>query len=179
MSLFLYETDVQETKRNKEDVESHLTTLKNALEKQGTPLIEVQLAKDFTSAFIIVETENEQTTAQTIEENNFIVTLTKEVRLIGEELEKVKQQNEVVNYLVEWNLPEDLTMDQYLNRKKQNSVHYAEVPEVDFARTYVFEDMTKCLCFYDAPDVDAVKRAREAVKAPIDAITELGSNKKE
>jgi len=40
----------------------------------------------------------------------------------------------------------------YLERKKNNSVHYEEVPEVAFSRTYVCEDMSKCLCFYDAPD---------------------------
>ena len=60
-----------------------------------------------------------------------------------------------------------------MERKKANSVHYAEVPEVSFARTYVCEDMTKCLCFYDAPNAAAVKKAREAVKAPIDALTEI------
>jgi hypothetical protein len=75
--------------------------------------------------------------------------------------------------LVEWNIPEDITMDQYLARKKKNSVHYEEVPEVAFSRTYVCEDMSKCLCFYDAPDEAAVKRAREAVQTPIDSITEL------
>ena len=64
-------------------------------------------------------------------------------------------------------------MDQYLARKKKNSVHYEEVPEVAFSRTYVCEDMSKCLCFYDAPDEAAVKRAREAVNTPIDSITEL------
>lgn len=78
-----------------------------------------------------------------------------------------------MNYLVEWNLPENLTMEEYLDRKKKNSVHYAEVPEVTFSRTYVCEDMTKCLCFYDAPDESAVKKAREAVKTPIDTITEI------
>ena len=86
---------------------------------------------------------------------------------------KLKNNNDVVNYLVEWDIPAEITMDQYLARKKKNSVHYEEVPDVSFSRTYVCEDMTKCLCFYDAPDEAAVKRAREAVQTPIDAITEL------
>ena len=94
--------------------------------------------------------------------------LVKEVRLVGKELDAVKEQNDVVNYLVEWNIPADITMDQYLARKKKNSVHYDEVPEVSFSRTYVCEDMSKCLCFYDAPDEAAVKRAREAVQTPIE-----------
>lgn len=60
-----------------------------------------------------------------------------------------------------------------LSKKEKNSVHYQEVPEVTFSRTYVCEDMTKCLCFYDAPDEEAVKRAREAVQTPVDSITEI------
>jgi hypothetical protein len=35
--------------------------------------------------------------------------------------------------------------------------------------------MTTCLCFYQAPDDSAVKRAREAVSTPIDAITKLSA----
>ena len=64
-------------------------------------------------------------------------------------------------------------MDQYLARKKANSPKYAEVPEVSFLRTYVREDTAKCLCFYDAPDEDAVTRARAAVQTPIDRLFKL------
>ncbi|MFS8631220.1 MAG: DUF4242 domain-containing protein, partial [Bacillales bacterium] len=110
-------------------------------------------------------------------EKDIPVQLVKEVRLIGKDLEEVKKNNETVNYVVEWNIPEHLTMEEYLERKKKNSVHYEEVPEVTFSRTYVCEDLTKCLCFYNAPDEAAVKRAREAVKAPIDSITEVLTEK--
>jgi hypothetical protein len=50
-------------------------------------------------------------------------------------------------------------------------------PEVSFLRTYVREDMVKCLCFYDAPDVEAVVRAREVVSAPVNrpALTQPGA----
>jgi len=64
-------------------------------------------------------------------------------------------------------------MEQYLTRKKANAPKYAEVPEVSFLRTYVREDTAKCLCFYDAPDEDAVVRAREAVSTPIDRLFKL------
>ncbi len=177
MSLTLFETTLAGSGLSKDELAEILTSLKEDLSTEEASLIEVQFAKDNESAFIIVEAKDESSATKAIEKNNFTVTLTKEVRLIGEDLEDVKKKNSDVNYLVEWNLPEDLTMDQYLNRKKENSVHYAEVPEVDFARTYVCEDMTKCLCFYDAPDEEAVKRARKAVKTPIDAITELGNSK--
>lgn len=55
-------------------------------------------------------------------------------------------------------------MDQYLARKKKNSVHYEEVPEVEFKRTYVCEDMSKCICLYNAPDEEAVRpRAKQLI----------------
>lgn len=41
-------------------------------------------------------------------------------------------------------------------------------------RTYVREDAIKCLCLYDAPDEDAVRRARAAVSTPIDRLTRIG-----
>lgn len=173
MSLFLIETVFNESDRSKESVEEKVAQVENKLQAHDATLIEAQIAKGFANAFFIVETEDDAQVAKVIEEVGITVNLRKEVRLIGESLDDVKQQSGVVNYLVEWNLPEHLTMDQYLARKEKNSVKYDEVPEVSFARTYVCEDMTKCLCFYDAPNQAAVEKAREVVEAPIDAITEL------
>jgi hypothetical protein len=47
------------------------------------------------------------------------------------------------------------------------------VPQVKFLRTYVREDMMKCLCFYEAPAEDDVRAARQAVGAPIDRLTRV------
>jgi len=173
MGLFLIETTFNGEAPSKETIEEKVTQIQTNVDAVDASLIEVQISKDHTHAFFIVESANEADATAAIEQADITVTLQKEVRLIGEQLEDVKQKKDVVNYLVEWNLPENLTMDQYLARKQKNSVHYEEVPEVSFARTYVCEDMTKCLCFYDAPDQAAVEKAREAVQAPIDAITEL------
>ena len=173
MALFLIETTFKGEAPSKERIEEKVTQIQTNVAAVDASLIEVQISKDHTHAFFIVESENEADARAAIEQADITVTLQKEVRLIGEDLEDVKKQKDVVNYLVEWNLPENLTMDQYLARKQKNSVHYEEVPEVSFARTYVCEDMTKCLCFYDAPDQAAVEKARQAVQAPIDAITEL------
>lgn len=173
MALFLIETTFKGEAPSKEVIEEKVTQIQTNVAAVDASLIEVQISKDHTHAFFIVESENEADARAAIEQADITVTLQKEVRLIGEDLEDVKKQKDVVNYLVEWNLPENLTMDQYLARKQKNSVHYEEVPEVSFARTYVCEDMTKCLCFYDAPDQAAVEKARQAVQAPIDAITEL------
>lgn len=172
MGLFLIETTLTE-KLEKTDVQTKVEKLEQSLEEAN--LIEVQVAKDLSRTFFIFETDNEEKVSNLLKEQQFEVDLIKPVRIVGQDLEEAKKKAQNANYLVEWNLPEDLTMEQYLERKKKNSVHYAEVPEVSFERTYVCEDMSKCLCFYDAPDEDAVKRAREAVKTPIDSITEISS----
>ncbi|WP_042353944.1 DUF4242 domain-containing protein [Bacillus rubiinfantis] len=176
MSLFLVESILNNALKEKAVFEQKAAEIQDSLASKNASLIEVQVSKDFSRAFFIFESESRATLNESLREVGIPVTLIKPVRLVGTELEKVKQLNEKVNYLVEWNLPENLTMEAYLERKKTNSVHYAEVPEVSFSRTYVCEDMTKCLCFYDAPDEEAVKKARNAVKAPIDTITEISSN---
>ncbi|ALX48928.1 DUF4242 domain-containing protein [Lentibacillus amyloliquefaciens] len=178
MGLYLVETTFDGEITDKNALETKVSEVKETVGKDGINLIEVQAAKDSSRSFLIFESEKEESAlADTLKENGVNVDLIKAVRIVGKDLEEVKKQSDKVNYLVQWNLPEDLTMDDYLARKKKNSVHYAEVPEVSFERTYVCEDMSKCLCFYDAPDEDAVKRAREAVKTPIDSITEISNDK--
>ncbi len=169
MSLFLVESTVSEV-TNKEQFAA---LVERVGQEQDVTVIEVQVAKDFSRAYFIVEANEESQAITALAAQNIQTDLVKEVRLVGKELDEVKTNQEVVNYLVEWEIPAEITMDQYLARKKKNSVHYEEVPEVHFSRTYVCEDMTKCLCFYDAPDEAAVKRAREAVQTPITSLTEL------
>ncbi|MBO8172061.1 MAG: DUF4242 domain-containing protein [Bacillaceae bacterium] len=179
MGLYLVESVLNQKVNTRADFEKKVSDIKEGLNKKGADLIEVQVSRDFTRAFFIIESGQRDDVNESLRELEIPVTLIKPVRLVGKDLEEVKKQADIVNYLVEWNLPENLTMDQYLERKKKNSVHYAEVPEVSFSRTYVCEDMTKCLCFYDAPDESAVKRAREAVKAPVDTIIEIASDSDE
>ncbi|MFC3040772.1 DUF4242 domain-containing protein [Virgibacillus xinjiangensis] len=177
MGLYLVETTFNGEIKDQNGLEEKVASLNETVQNEGVNLIEVQAAKDLSRSFLIFETEkDEDALAGVLKDNGVQADLVKAVRIVGKDLDEVKKQadNDKVNYLVQWNLPEDLTMDQYLERKKKNSVHYAEVPEVSFERTYVCEDMSKCLCFYDAPDEDAVKRAREAVKTPLDSITEIG-----
>ncbi|NMD69819.1 DUF4242 domain-containing protein [Bacillus sp. DNRA2] len=173
MGLYLIESSLKEIVSSKEEVNQKVTELQAQLKEIQSALIELQVSKDFSRAFFIVEGEDQGIVTNTLTASGIPIELVKEVRLVGKELTDVKRNNDVVNYLVEWNIPANITMDQYLARKKKNSVHYQEVPEVTFSRTYVCEDMTKCLCFYDAPDEAAIKRAREAVQTPIDAITEI------
>lgn len=176
MSLFLVESELNNEIEDKNEFEEKVSGIRDDLKEDNVNLIEVQVSKDFKRVFFILEGENEQGVKDSLKSQDISIQLVKEVRLVGKELEEVKEQAEQVNYLVEWNIPEELTMEDYLSRKKKNSVHYAEVPEVSFSRTYVCEDMTKCLCFYDAPDEESVVRAREAVKTPIDSITEINDD---
>lgn len=170
MALYLVESVLQGKVRNEQDVEK----IKNQLAEDGLALIDAQFSKDLVRAFLVIEAAERDEVTSSLREQGIPVALIKPVRLVGQDLEDVKKNTGDVNYLVEWNLPEGLTMDQYIDRKTKGSVHYAEVPEVAFSRTYVCEDLTKCLCFYDAPDEDAVHRARQAVKAPVDTVTEIG-----
>ncbi|MFJ7638285.1 DUF4242 domain-containing protein [Peribacillus sp. NPDC097264] len=178
MGLFLIESSLKDIVSSKEELDQKVSKLQADLKESNASLVELQLSKDFSRSFFIIEGEDQNAATETLKGSSIPVELVKEVRLVGKELEDVKKNNEVVNYLVEWNIPENLTMDQYLARKKKNSVHYQEVPEVAFSRTYVCEDMTKCLCFYDAPDEAAIKRAREAVQTPITSITEIHTETK-
>jgi hypothetical protein len=173
MGLYLVESVLNSEVKEKAAFEGKIEDIRSGLSNSDSSLIEVQVAKDFSRAFFIIESDSRNSVNETLRSIEVPVSLSKPVRLVGQELDAVKAQAENVNYLVEWNLPENLTMDAYLERKSKNSVHYAEVPDVKFSRTYVCEDMTKCLCFYDSPDESTVKKAREAVKAPIDTITEL------
>lgn len=172
-TLYLVESVFNGSIAGKEAFEQKVEEIRAEIGKQNANLIEVQVAKDLSRAFFIFEAEERNVINEGLRTLGVPVSLIKPVRLVGSDLAEVKQQSDKVNYLVEWNLPENLTMDAYLERKTKNSVHYAEVPEVKFSRTYVCEDMTKCLCFYDSPDESTVKKAREAVMAPIDTITEL------
>lgn len=169
MGLFLVEGTVQKV----ETKEAFSALIEQVQAGDKAQVIEVQVAKDFSRAYFILEADTEENATAALASEQVKVDLVKEVRLIGKELDEVKAGSDEVNYLVEWEIPAEITMEKYLERKKKNSVKYEEVPDVKFSRTYVCEDMTKCLCFYDAPDEAAVKRAREAVETPITSLTEL------
>ena len=47
-------------------------------------------------------------------------------------------------------------------------------PDYGRLREWPRDQVVKCLCFYDAPDEDAVRRARAAVDTPVDRLTRLG-----
>lgn len=136
-------------------------------------LLEAQASAKDSRLYVILLAEDENKARAAFEQSGLPPQLVKQVRLVGQDLETVRQRKANANYLVEWNLPAGLTMEAYLKRKAEKSPLYAQVPEVRFERTYVCEDMSKCLCLYDSPDELTVLKAREVVGAPVDHLTTI------
>lgn len=175
MSLYLVESILPKNLRERAILAETIHAVSKKVEEAAGSLIEIQVASDLVRVFFVVDVAGQHQVKETFAAVGVPVSLIKPVRLVGQQPEEIKKTASDVRYLVEWNLPEGLTMEAYLARKKEKSALYAEVPEVSFIRTYVCEDMTKCLCFYDAPDEGAVQKARKVVEAPIDTITETTS----
>lgn len=150
-----------------------LAKVDTALQQTGGEFIEAQVADDLQRVYVVAEHDVRAELLDALNRADLAVTDVAEVRLVGATLDEVKATRGAAAYLVEWDLPSGLTMDAYLARKQAKAPLYANVPEVRFLRTYVREDMAKCLCFYNAPDEAAVRRAREAVGAPVDRLAQL------
>ena len=175
MSLHLLE--IGPASASKDAVTQLIATVSEAVSAAGAEFIESQVTADHGRVFVIVEADSAEDLAQTVRaaagEAAAEVTGPDAVRLVGAELDDIKKLKGDAQFLVEWDIPAEITMEQYLARKKANSPKYAEVPEVSFLRTYVREDTAKCLCFYNAPDEASVERARQAVGTPFDRLFKL------
>ena len=175
MSLQLFE--LVPATPSREAAETLIAQVSQAVEAVGASVLESQVTASHERIFTIIELGSDDVAGLTTAVRNAVsdaeVTGPDEVRLVGAELEDVRGLRGSADYLVEWDIPAEIDMETYLTRKKANSPKYAQVPEVSFLRTYVREDTVKCLCFYDAPDEDAVVRAREAVSTPIDRLHTL------
>lgn len=144
------------------------------VDKAGGELIEAQVTAGATRIFAIAEFAGCDAPALPADVvSAAAVDGPHQVRIVGADLATVKAARPAAGYLVEWDIPAEIDMDTYLARKKANAPKYADVPEVSFLRTYVREDTAKCLCFYDAPDEAAVRRARAAVSTPVDRLHAL------
>ncbi|MFC4947284.1 DUF4242 domain-containing protein [Pseudonocardia sp. GCM10023141] len=175
MSLYLFELVPARTDRD--GVDAVLTEVGKAAAAAGAELVEAQVTGGHDRVFAVVEAGAHAAVAAafTVAEVPAAAEITgpDEVRLVGADLAQLKAARPTAGYLVEWDLPAELDMDSYLARKKAKAPRYADVPEVSFLRTYVREDMVKCLCFYDGADEDVVRRGRAAVDTPIDRLHTL------
>lgn len=172
MSLFVAELD---TTSNASDgsFDSVLSSIETAAAKSGGEFIESQVTADHARVFAVIQHEDQVSLRADLSEAGFKVDDLAQVRLVGAELEDVKKLRKPGQYLVEWDFPEGLTMDKYLARKKEKSPLYNDITDVKFLRTYVREDMVKCLCFYDGESEAAVVAAREVVDTPISRLHKL------
>ena len=143
----------------------------------GGEVIEIQVTADLQRAFVVAEHPSQAELALGLRGSQAPLQDIAEVRLVGAEVADIKTARRGANYLVEWDFPPELTMDRYLARKREKAPLYANVPEVTFLRTYVREDMGKCLCFYAAPDKAAIRRARDVVSTPITRLHSLAAGR--
>ena len=176
MPLFLVE--LIPTTTTKDGVVHAVDALVDAL-GPAAELVETQVTASASRAFVILDAEAAdpvETLSQTGLPGVATITAPAAVRLVGADLDEIKAARPEASHLVEWDLPDGLDMPTYLARKAAKTPLYDQVPEVSFLRTYVREDMVKCLCFYDAPDVDAVVRARDVVSAPVNRLHALGQS---
>lgn len=154
-------------------IDAELAIIRDTAESVAAEFVEAQVTADHRRIFAIIEASERTGLAEALGEAHINVDDIAEVRLVGAELADIKAARPASGYLVEWDLPAELSMDAYLARKKEKTPLYEQVPETTFQRTYVREDMVKCLCFYDAPDEQAVLRARDVVSAPVDRLHQL------
>ncbi len=155
------------------EVEPLLDAIRSAAEAVGGEFIEAQVTAGAERVFVVVEHTDSSAVDAALSGLLPGIDPVTAVRLVGDDLARIKAARGSAGYLVEWDLPAGLTMEAYLARKKEKAPLYAEVPETQFLRTYVREDMVKCLCFYDAPDTEAVLKARAVVGAPVDRFHSL------
>ncbi|GAA1386882.1 DUF4242 domain-containing protein [Pseudonocardia kongjuensis] len=174
MSLYLFEFVPATAERDA--VTALLGEVDRASAAAGATLIESQVTGGHDRVFSVVEAGSADGLAGRFDALPGVAEVAgpDEVRLVGADLDELKKTKPAAGYLVEWDFPDGLDMDTYLARKKAKAPLYADVPEVSFLRTYVREDMTKCLCFYDAEGGEEdVVRGRKAVDTPIDRLHTL------
>lgn len=173
MPLYLIETATGTT--DPAEVEQLIDRIADISREVGGEFVEARVTADAKRLFAVIEHRaGLETVTASLTTADLMVDDVAPVRLVGADLDEVKATaSQGPRYLVEWDLPEDLDMETYLTRKKAKSPLYAEVPETTFRRTYVREDLDKCLCFYDAGCQEDVYRARAVVEAPVDRFHEL------
>ena len=174
MPLYVAEVDTTASHENAgQSIEAALAAIEAAATATGGEFIESQITADQSRVFAVLETESVPALAAALSEAGLKVDELAAVRLVGADLAEVKALKKAGQYLVEWDFPAGLTMDKYLTRKAEKSPLYNDIEDVKFLRTYVREDMVKCLCFYDGDSEEAVVAARQVVDTPISRLHKL------
>lgn len=173
MGLFLVEAELAVESRD--EVDALIQQIASHYSVSGGELVEAQVPASLSRAFLILEGDDcagvalDDLTLDGVESISPAVP----VRLIGSTVDEVRAQGAGAGYLVEWDIPEEITMEKYLASKQAKTPLYDTLDDVAFLRTYVREDTQKCLCFYDADSEAAVRNAREVVSTPISRLHTL------
>lgn len=172
MALFLVEVELSEPSR--ESAAAVIERVGAAFADTGGELVEAQVPRGHERVYLILEGDDcagvvlDEQTLQAASVSDIVP-----VRLIGATVDEVRARGAAAGYLVEWDIPAEITMEKYLAAKQAKTPLYDTLDDVAFLRTYVREDTQKCLCFYDADDEAAVRRAREVVSTPISRLHAL------
>lgn len=159
------------------DPEPQVDRLETTVESTGADLVDLQVSTDPPRIFAVFDTPDIGSVTTALTEAGLPHEDPAAVRLVGTTIDELRSRRDRSNWLVEWDLPDGLTMETYLERKAAKSPLYDDVPDVAFHRTWVREDMQKCLCFYDGPDEEAIRHARDVVDAPVDRLHRLDGNR--
>lgn len=172
MALFLVEVELSDPSR--EAAARVIERVAGAFAATGGELVEAQVPQGHERVYLILEGDD---CAGVVLDPETLgaasVTDIVPVRLVGATVEEVRARGTAAGYLVEWDIPAEITMEKYLAAKAAKTPLYDTLDDVSFLRTYVREDTQKCLCFYDAADEAAVRNAREVVSTPISRLHTL------
>lgn len=173
MALFLVEAELAEAGRDQ--ASAAIETISRAYAASGGSLVEAQVPASHSRVYLILEGDECAGVALEAGDIAGVESLSEAVpvRIVGATVEEVRAEGAAAGYLVEWDIPEEIGMEQYLTAKKRKSPLYDTLDDVAFLRTYVREDTQKCLCFYDADTEEAVRRARDVVSTPISRLHRL------
>ena len=173
MGLFLVEAEL--IGGDRESAKTAISAVADAYAATGAQLVEAQVPASHARLFLILEGDDCRGVSVDAAALPGVANLSEAVpvRLIGATVAEVRGRGAAAGYLVEWDIPAEITMEQYLDAKARKTPLYDALDDVAFLRTYVREDTQKCLCFYDAATEDAVRHAREVVSTPISRLHAL------
>ncbi|MBP1326752.1 hypothetical protein JOF28_001984 [Leucobacter exalbidus] len=173
MSLFLVEAELNTSDRAGSS--AAIEAIAAAYAASGGSLVEAQVPASHAHAFVILEGDACAGVVLDAADLPGVTEISEAVavRIVGATVEEVRSRGTAAGYLVEWDIPEEITMDKYLSAKEKKTPLYDDLDDVAFLRTYVREDTQKCLCFYDADTEAAVRNARDVVSTPISRLHEL------
>ena len=116
--MALYLVELTPANPSKEEATALIETVNSSL-TNGAELIETQVSADHKIVFVIIEAENTAfgpDLAAAIGERASVEG-PDAVRLVGAELDDIKKLKKDADYLVECDIPAEITMEQYLTRK--------------------------------------------------------------